>query len=208
MKHKMHSILTGETPNDAVFLNVISRFPDIYDQNTKQTAHLERRKATALEYRIIAEMRTTAARHEYSRNHDRQALDVARAGQSADNEKETPDDAPIDHAPPSGLESDSRVLQALAELENLEGAGNNKTPTQNLADTMDVDEDGRSLSAVEDDNLEDLVDGEGMQSGESSSTEQADLTEEDNEADVGDADVGEDEVDMNAEEEAEEEEDA
>ena len=204
MKNKMHSILTGEIPNDAVFLNVISRFPDVYDQTTKRTAHLERGKATSLEYRIISEMRTTAARHEYGRNYDKRVLDVARARQVADSERETLNDAPIDPTPPSGLERDARVAHALAELNKLERRGDGPSRPQDLADAMDVDEDECSLSAVEDEELEDLVDGEGIGSGESSSAEEADLAEDDDNEELGDADVGEDEVDMTAEEEVEE----
>ncbi len=204
MKNKMHSILTGEIPNDAVFLNVISRFPDVYDQTTKRTAHLERGKATSLEYRIISEMRTTAARHEYGRNYDKRVLDIARARQVADSERETLDDAPIDPAPPSGLERDARVAHALAELNKLERAGDGPSRPQDLADAMDVDEDECSLSAVEDEELEDLVDGEGIGSGESSSAEEADLAEDNDNEELGDADMGEDEADMTAEEEVEE----
>lgn len=203
MKHKIHLILTGKIPNDAVYLNVIRCFPDVYDQTTRGTAHLERGKATSLEYRIIGEMRTTAARHEYGRNYDKRMLDLARAGPVANSERETPDDALIDPAPPSGLQSDSRVVHALEELNKLERAGED---LKDLVDAMDVDGDERSLSEAEDEESKGLVDSEGMGSGESSSAEEADLAEDDDDDDeeLGDADDDEDGGNSTAEEEVDE----
>ena len=195
----------GKIPNDADFVNVISHFPDIYDDNTKQTAHLGRGKATLVEYRIIGDMRTTAARHSYASNIGKDSAGLGLSGEVSDSGRQAPEAASIDPSLLSGSELDSRVAHSVAEFENVERANTSQTPIQDSMDVMDVDEEEGSLGSVsdEDEDPENLDDGEGAQSRESSDDEEADMAGGDDDEGLGGVDVDEDEVEISVEEEAE-----
>ncbi len=181
MKHKISFILTNEPPNDAAFLNIIAHFPDVYDQDTKHLAHLKRGEATQLEYRIIAEMRTTAARHDYGRNFVRKVVHSAVPGQVPDGGEKTPDEPPMNPSVPSASKLDPRVATSLAAFEKLQGTATSQTPSQNLADTMDIDNNENPPSSVndEDEDQEDIIEREGIRSQGSGDSEEVDMAEED-----------------------------
>ena len=159
MKYKIQSILRSETLNDADFVNVLSCFPDIYDDETRGTAHLERGKATPFEFRILSDMRTTAARHAYMKNAEKRVseLPIKGAGKEKGTKKTT--------SLPSGSEMDSRVAHSIAEFDKLERGANNDTLAPGNEDEMDVDDDEDPPSSVPDgeDDPEDSSDGEGAQ---------------------------------------------
>ena len=187
MKYKIQSILRSETLNDADFVNVLSRFPDIYNDETKQKAHLERGKATPLEFRILSDMRTTAARHAYMKNAEKRVSELA--DNAADKESEGPD---ADTDLPGG-EMDSRVAHSIAEFDKVDRGASKRTPAQDVEDEMDVDDD---QDADEDDDSDDSTDGEGPQNNESGSDGEAGIAVSGNDEGLQD---GEEDVDMVAE---------
>ena len=206
MKYKIHSILTGQIPNDADFLDVIRRFPDIYNESTKHMAHLERGKATQLEFRIIGEMRTSAARSSYLRSAEKRAEVLGKPGEDAG------DAAAVDPSLPEGSAMDSRVARSIAEFDKLERPGDDQIPDQDMVEEMDIDGDEGSPGSMSDEEDPDVFsDGEGAGSSDGASGEEADGAEQDDEGEdedeekmTGDIDIEEDGGEMTGIEEAEE----
>ena len=199
MKYKVQSILRGETPNEADFVNVLSRFPDIYDDETKGTAHLERGKATPLEFRILSDMRTTAARHAYTRNAEKRVAELPRPTRKKEKGR-----VAVEASLPHG-EMDERVVQSIAELDRLERVADGRTPGQDDEYEMDVDEDEDPPSSVpdEDNDPGNSNDGGDIQNDGSGSGQDAGIVEDNdnNEPEDGVQYPNGDEIDMIAEEE-------
>lgn len=203
MKYKIHSILTGQIPNDADFVDVIRQFPDIYNESTKPLAHLERGKATQLEFRIIGEMRTSAARSSYLKSAEKIAEVLGKPGEDAG------DGAAVDPPLPEGSEMDSRVAHSLTEFDKLERPTDDQIPDQDIVEEMEVDGDDGSPGSmsVEEEDPDESSDGDGAGSSDDASGEEADVAEQDEEEEEkvsGDIDIDEDEDNMTGVEEAEE----
>ena len=175
MKFKIHSILNGQIPNDADYLNVVKLFPDDYNEHTRESAHLARGKGTPLEFRLLGEIRTTAARHSYGKKANPEDLQRRLHGPTEANGGSTPDAASMDPSLPKAPEIDPRVTMSLEEFDKVERAAMFHSRSQHPANG-DADSSSSEPDGGED--MESGVDGEDVRSKGSTSAEDDDDEEE------------------------------